>query len=835
MQCQSHSETRSSSSGIRRGRGLLAVLAAAGLLAAVPAHGQPSGAVQGTVVDEGGGAPLAAAVVTIEELDRSATTGSDGAFSFSDVPAGDYSVSVRRQGFAPLTSRVTVAAGAPVVLDLRLPVAEFEERVTVTGIRGELGLADATEAGSRLGLRAMDIPASIDVIDSTVMQTRGFQRISDALETVPGVLAGHGPAAPSSFSVRGFTRSQITVLRDGIWLGPANMVMRPQNTFNLDRVELLRGPSSVLNGQGAVAGTVNAVTRQAMPTAEPEWNALFSYGRFNTYQTAIGVNGPISDSLWYRFDVSRYGSDGFVDRMSPSSSNVTGNLLWRPAPRAEFRFSVDYLDDDVGSYFGTPLLPADAIGDPLDVITAGTGEGIDARTRFLNYNVTDAVNDSSQILLRADAAVQLSDQVTLRNTVYGFNAERNWQNAEGFPYCTAVVDVCTNVGEIQRYYGYFFVDHDQQLFGDRVHLDIRTPVGGLENRATVGFEVSALDFDRGRGFRRSIPLAPGDAVDVFNPVPGTYGQRELRGVSPTYIDSWAFFVEDSLPLGDRVRLTGALRYEAMDLERVNLDAAGAVEPSGFVREFRWWSWRTGAVVNLRDDLAAYGQFSNAKDPVNANILLVNANQDFDLTDARQWEVGLKADLDGGRTQVTAAWFDIERDDILERFALDSATTIGGIQSRGLELAVSSRPSSDARVGASLAYTDAEFVPSANFVSFAGNTPPNVPTAVGNFWGSYRNIGGAPIEAGATVRMVGDRQANNANTIMLNGYAHADAYVALTLDPVRVTFNVDNLTDTAYASWADIFYLGQTDPSFIYANQVMLGAPRTYSVMLHLEF
>ena len=61
--------------------------------------------------------------------------------------------------------------------------------------------------------------------------------------------------------------------------------------------------------------------------------------------------------------------------------------------------------------------------------------------------------------------------------------------------------VGTIVGQIQRYYGYFFVDHDQQLFGDRVHLDIRTPVGGLENRATVGFKASTLDFERGRGFR----------------------------------------------------------------------------------------------------------------------------------------------------------------------------------------------------------------------------------------------------------------------------------------------------------------------------------------------
>ena len=95
-----------------------ALTATLGLLVAVPAAGQPSGMVQGTVVDEGGGAPLPAAVVTIEELARSATTGSDGAFSFSDVPAGDYSLTVRRQGFAPLTSRITVAAGSPVRLDL---------------------------------------------------------------------------------------------------------------------------------------------------------------------------------------------------------------------------------------------------------------------------------------------------------------------------------------------------------------------------------------------------------------------------------------------------------------------------------------------------------------------------------------------------------------------------------------------------------------------------------------------------------------------------------------------------------------------------------------------
>ena len=718
---------------------LVAVVAGLGLLHARPADGQGLGAVQGTVVDDAGGAALAGASVTLEELGLATTTETDGTFVIEEVPAGEYTLTVLQEGFAPLTSRVTVVAGPPIRLDLRLPAAEFEEQVVVTGIRSELALAEETDTGSRLGLSAMEIPASINVIDSTTMEARGYQRISDAVETTPGVVVGQNPAAPSSFSMRGFTRSQITVLRDGIWLGPANMVMRPQNTFNLDRVEVLRGPSSVLNGQGAVAGTVNAITKQAEPTTTTEWNALLSYGRFNTFQTSVGVNGPLSDSLWYRLDFSGYGSDGHVDRMSPSSSNLTGSLLWRPSQRAELKFSFDLLDDDVGSYFGTPLLPTAHVAEPLDVITTTTGEGIDARTRFLNYNVEDAINDSRQLLLRSDAEFRLSDQVTLRNTLYGFGADRDWQNGDGFAYCTTVVDVCRRVGEVQRYYGYFWLDHDQRLVGDRLFLDVRTPTAGGENRATIGFEVSALDFERTRGFRINVPQVPGDGVDLLNPVPGVYGQRELRGIAPTYIDSRAFFIEDSLAVTSRVRVTGALRYEAMDLERVNLNAAREDEGNGFERAFRWWSWRAGAVVDLHSDVVAYGQLSNAKDPVDANIFLVNANRDFDLTDARQWEVGLKADLAGGRTQLTAAWFDIERDDVLEQFARDSATTIGGIASRGFELAAAANPSEGARVGASLAITDAVFLPSANFVRFAGNTPPNVPTVLTNLWGSYRDI------------------------------------------------------------------------------------------------
>ena len=324
-------------------------------------------------------------------------------------------------------------------------------------------------------------------------------------------------------------------------------------------------------------------------------------------------------------------------------------------------------------------------------------------------------------------------------------------------------------------------------------------------------------------------------MDLLNPVPGQYGPIELRGISPTGITQWGVFAEDSLAVAPRLRLAGGLRYDGLDLDRKNLSPTRVPESGGFTRRYTWWSYRAGAVATLGRGVVAYGQYSNAKDPVSSNIFLVNAAQNFDLTEARQWEIGLKADLGRGRTQATLAWFDIERDDVLDRFALDSATNIGGIASRGLEGAATVQVTPDVRVGVNAAYTDAEYLPSANFVRFAGNRAANVPKVTANGWASYQNIGGLPMEVGASVRVVGDRFGSNANTVTLKRYSVADAYAAWTRGRYRVTARVDNLTDAVYASWADPFYLQQTDPSFLYANQLMLGAPRTFGVQVQVGF
>jgi iron complex outermembrane receptor protein len=636
--------------------------------------------------------------------------------------------------------------------------------------------------------------------------------------------------------MRGFSRSAVTVLRDGIWLGPANMVMRPQNTFNLDRIEVLRGPASALHGQGVVGGTVNTVVKRATADAEQPLELLASYGRFDTYQFGLGGSTQLSDSAWLRMDVNQYGSDGHVDRMDPESINVTTSLLWKATEKLDVEFQIDYLDDQLADYWGTPLVPKRVATTPLsDVVSTNTGETLDEQARFRNFNVQDSRAVSDQLLFRIDLSWQLTEGIELKNTSYRFTADRDWGNAEGYVYCTDVVDICTEKNVIQRYYGYFFVTHDQDLLGNRLTANIDSQIGGHDNRFLAGLEITDLDFSRARGFRRKIPLSANDAVSPTNPIPGSYGQRELRGISPTQINTRALFLEDALDISETVKVVAALRYEELDLIRQNFNALGDLEASSFSRDFNWLSWRLGAVVKLTDDVSIYGQYSDSKDPVNANLFLVNSGENLDLTDAEQWEVGLKGLWHNGRTQATIAYFNTQRDDVLERIGVDSAASIGGRDSSGVEFSAAFRPTSQWHVGANAAYTDAEFRRSTNFVTFAGNTPPNVAEVTGNLWASFSSIAGLPLEVGGSVQYVDDRFGDNANQVALSSYTLLNLFATWSAPRFNVTARVNNVTDEIYVPWSDVFYLQQNDPSFLYANQLMLAPPRMFEVGVEFTF
>ena len=242
---------------------------------------------------------------------------------------------------------------------------------------GTLHLAHASPSASRLGLSIREIPASVEVVDQTLLQERGLRTISEAVEGATGVTVGDSPGNPANFSMRGFTNNQLRLLYDGLLIGPASMTSRPRDTWNLERIEILKGPASVLYGEGALGGAINFVTKRPLRSDQVTVDALLSYGTFNTIRAAAGSGGPLRwDNLHYRVDLSYQTADSFsgVQRTPYTYWNMTSALLYDVNPRLNFEVSFDVSHDRSVPYWGTPLIPGSFAGASAvpDVVTTCT-------------------------------------------------------------------------------------------------------------------------------------------------------------------------------------------------------------------------------------------------------------------------------------------------------------------------------------------------------------------------------------------------------------------------------------------------------------------------------
>ncbi|WP_231621763.1 TonB-dependent receptor [Sphingomonas sp. 37zxx] len=685
--------------------------------------------------------------------------------------------------------------------------------ITVTGWRlRELDVATST--ASRLGLTIRETPATIDQIGADEILTRGFRTVEEATVSLPGVISGGSPGNPSLFSMRGFSGEQITVLHNGLYLGPANMINRPGNTFNIQSIDVLKGPASVLYGQGAVGGAVNIVNKS--PDFEADsLQALASYASFDTASVGLGGNHVFSDSLAGRLDASYHRTSGYVDNAGSNSLNVTGAMTFKPRDNLSIELSVDYLRDNLSTYFGTPLVPTSFATDPIEgILSTANGFVIDERMRFKNYNVADNRAKSWQLWPRMVVTWSPSAAVTITNTAYAFHAERQWINAENYVFNTTT-------RQIDR--DRFFVFHNQDLIGNQFSVAYKQSLFGLENKLVVGVDYSHLDFVRSRGF------PDGDSVDPLNPVAGNFGPIVSR-VSPTRWDQVALFAEDVLNLTPELKLVTGLRAERLYLTRENFNANGSFNTgTSFNRTYKLFNWRAGLVYDVAPSVSAYASYSTGKDPVGANIFLVNAGQNFGLSSSRQFEAGLKADLMNGRGSLTLAAYDIKRENILTQVAIDTVSNVGSQQSRGIELSGEMRVTPSWALIASGTYVDAKY---GNFVdpnygiAASDNTPPNVPQWVGNVWTTVQHIGGLPLEAGGGVKYVGKRFGNTANDLVLKPYATGIVYATYALTPqLSLTGRINNVWNKTFVQWADIYYPGQ----------VMLGEPRRFEVSALARF
>ena len=690
-------------------------------------------------------------------------------------------------------------------LVVALPVAADTGRLQPISITATATQGATAPAASRLGLSERELPATVDVIDRAEIEQYGLRNLIELYRSAPGVTAGNIPGSPASVSVRGF--GDVGFLFDGVRAADPALVSRNLDTWNIERVEVLKGPSSVIQGTGALGGTINTVPRQPRLDGD-SYDTGLSLGSHDTARLGLGTNQVLNDNLALRADISHNRSNGYIDDTASQASALTTSLLWHASQRLTLVTALDlYTDRFSTPYQGTPLLPASVARDPSRVVHSRDGLVLDKRIRDNNFNVDNGMMKADSQWLRNRAVYQLNEQWQLINELGLYHADRDWQNAEDFTYD----DVS---GLLER--GTTLINHDHHFVSERIYASYTDQLAGMQHRASVGVEYQYTDFSSERRFGTTT------SVDPFNPdrgrlpatVPANYGTRQDFD---SQVQSRAVFIENALNLTPRLLLVGGLRYDHIDLDRVADDlAAGTRERFG--RRFEDVSWRVGTVYDLTNSTQVFAQYNRASAPITSLLLSNMARAGFDLSRGDAVELGLRSQLWQDRAVVSAAVFRIRQDDILTRDSNDPALTVqgGSREAEGMELDISVKMTDQWVLGANGMVASAEYtrLRDSDGNDLSGHRPTNVPELLWQLNSHYR-LTRVPLTIGAALQHTGDFYTSDSNQYRVEERTLLDAWIGCPLAGGTLILRGRNLTDEFYADWSGYS-----------ATQVYIGAPRT---------
>jgi iron complex outermembrane receptor protein len=680
-----------------------------------------------------------------------------------------------------------------------------------------LSIDEPATTGSRLGLTPRETPASVTVIDRETIERRGARTTQDILQGVPGMTAAAPPGSAGFVSYRGFSGAQITQLFNGISVQYDVIAGRPVDSWIYDRVEVLGGPSTFLFGAGAVGGSINYITKLADREADFT-EARLRYGSYGSYELAAGLNRRLGDDTGprntVRLDLSRTGSDGWVDGAGRKALSVAGSVLTDIAPGLSHTLAVEYLNEQVDRpYWGTPLL------NPV------TGEGrILPETRFKNYNSIDGIYEQTVKWARSIVDWRISDTTSIRNTLYLYDALRDYRNVEVYRFNASNTAVVRSAALLQR--------HDQELVGNRLEWLHRSALAGLPSDWSAGIDYSV---NRQTRYPRSLTQTV-STVDPINFT--TEAFFSIPGMVPGFVPdrtnrlaTLAAFAENRTRLTPATSIVTGLRADRIDLEVTNQRTVTPTDPARFEQSYTPVTGRIGVVHALTPQANVYAQFSTAADPPAGILTTANFAQlrDFDLATGQQFEAGSKFDYLQGRGVATVAAYTITRNNLAIADPANPGTTlpVGEQSSRGIELATSVRPTPTWLVAGNFAWVDAsldDFTENVGgvAVSRAGNRPANTPARVANLWVDHQF---APDwSAGANLRYVSSVYANAANTTSAPSYTLLGVSLAYRVSRnLTLTARVDNLTDKVYAA------------NVTGTPMYFLGAPRIAELALSVRF
>jgi iron complex outermembrane receptor protein len=659
-----------------------------------------------------------------------------------------------------------------------------ETSVTADSTREEDNprVKDVTTA-TRTSTPARYVPQAIDSVKTRNVLDYGSSNLGKALEGIPNVSSG-ADTRFDSLRIRGFDASNDFYL-DGV----RDDSQYTRDLHNIERVEVLKGPAAVLYGRGSQGGIVNRVSKA------PE------HGRRSTIEAQGGsqdlrslyadLSADPSDTFSLRLNLGNEDKNSFRDGIDGNHRQLFApSMSWQITPELNWLVQYEYSRYDRTPDRGIP-------GNPLTGRPADVG-------RKTTYGDTqrDYINDRAESL-RSRLNYELNDQWQLRHTFSLFTLESDFDNT----YLTAYRPA-TGLVDRQRWQQ----DLSTRNLYNTVELEGHVETFGLEHTLLVGLEMGEQ--------RRNSLLSQGVGVPSV-PLQGATASQQHNGTmrvssnNHTDVESRGIYLQDQIRLNDQWQLLAGVRFDQFEVDTTN-----KLRNISEKQKDNSFSPRIGVVYTPWQDHSFYASWSKTYSPVGGGLIGItpgaagNANQ-TDPEQTRQKEIGVKSEWFNERLSTTLAIYELELYNRRTRDPLNpELIQLSGLQrSRGLELTATGNVVGNWYVRGGIGLQDATIVKDNN--GQQGNRINDVAKRNASLFVTWKPELGWYAETGLT--LVGDRYADNQNTVILPGYGRWDALAGYRTHDWDVRAALSNITDKTYYSSATS------------AAQIQVGDPRSLVV------
>lgn len=628
-------------------------------------------------------------------------------------------------------------------------------------------VAKRSATASKTDTPISEIPQTINVVTREQIQAQGAQNLTEAVRYTPGVVAGFGDSDSRNdvLQSRGFyTRYNLNGAQ--LPFGAYSAALARIETYGLERVEILKGPASVMYGQGLPGGLVSMISKR--PSFEPLHEVQVQTGSHDRAQGAFDLSGPLDEAqtLAYRLTGLVRDSDGRIDHGYDERRFIAPALTWQPSEDTQLTLFGHFQKDDTLSDYH-PLPARDTL--------RRSANGRLPETRYTGEPDFDGY-EREQYALGYTFSHRLNDTWTLRQNLQSNHVEVETTASPGFmldPTGRLLSRVASRgEGEATS----LTVDSNAQA---------EFATGSVRHTALLGIDYLNLD-DR-YAFASNLYGTP---IDIYDPV---YGQPV-----PTLIpridyrqrtEQVGVYVQDQLKYASWI-LTLGLRYDdASSRTRNQLPTTRTAK-----QDDSKLTGRVGLAYAFANGLTPYLSYATSFDPTAGTDF---SGQAFEPTTGEQYELGIKYQPPGSDSMITLSAFQLTQENVLTPDPVNNGFSeqTGEIRVRGIELEGKASLNHQLDLIAAYAYMDSEVTkanPAASGSSIEGNERIQVPAHQASVWLDYTLSDGplAGAGAGIGVRYQSKSYGDADNTLEMPGRTLLDA--ALHYDLGRASANLDGL-------------------------------------------